>query len=304
MCLSTHLSVIVSVNPFAVSGIIISILSLLAFLVVNYDRIIIRYLSWRYTPEIEVGISLWENEFFESDPISITQLQPYDDDLMFGIGLSNAGQFDCEIDLNVAGSHMMKTPAEYFDAPEEFQSGYTVETVHHGSGGSPPKRYKFSTMTLRARSFTRSINFVLELNPEEIQVFRSTRVEITAEIQAEASQFPVPLLNRVLPDEIGTVGFGTVQREYEILGPHHDDVDMSKLGRSDEDTKEMKIEQPHGYMLDSEGRVVARFSGFNLGIRKVSDSVTEIEYVDDPSNFDRETHPKYEPDPIEPPWEE
>lgn len=292
------------VNLFAVGGIVISAISLLAFLIVNYDRIILRYLSYRYHPEIEIGISLGEDEFFESEPVSITQLNPYADDLMFGIGLANSGDFDCEIDLTVAVNHMMKTPIEYFDGPNQFKSGYTVETVFHGTGGKPPKRYNFSTTTLRGKSFQRSINFVLEMNPDEVKVFKSARVELIADVQADASVFSIPLLNQNFPENIGKVDLGTIERQYEILGPHHDEVDLSEFKKSQEDVTEIEIEHPHGYLLDSEGRVVSRFAGFSPGVHTVSDDVVEVEYVDDRTSLDREVHPEHKPDPPDPPWEE
>ena len=43
------------------------------------------------------------------------------------------------------------------------------------------------------------------------------------------------------------------------------------------------IQQPHGYLLDSEGRVVIRFGNWSLGERDVPDPVESIEYVDGPA---------------------
>lgn len=292
-----------SISPIAVGGIVISVLALLAFLFVNYDRIIIRYLSWRKSAGVDIGITLGDSNFVESDTIPCTELQPYDGQLMFGVLVSNSSKFDCEVDLTVAVSGLMKTIGEYFDAPDELTSGYTVETVHLGSSGKPPKRYNFSTFVLRSKSFQRSINFVLEMDPDEVKVFRSTRVELSADVYADASQFSIPVINWSFPDNIGKVGLGTVERQYEILGPHHDDVDMSDLEESDEDVKEINIQQPHGYLLDSEGRVVDRFAGFTPGVHKVSNEVVEVEYVDDRASLDREVHPEHKPDPPDPPWE-
>lgn len=302
-----------SVNPFAVAGIIVSVLALLAFLFVNFDRIITRYLSWRYTPDVDLGISLGKENFVESDSIPCTELQPYDDELMFGVAIANSGEVDVEVDLTVAVSSIIKSTGDYFDAPDKFDTGYTVEMVHHGFGRTPPKQYKFDTFSLPSKSYGRKINLILELNPEEVKVFRSSRVELSARFRAEASQFSIPLLNRDLPENI--VEFGAVQRDYEILGPHHDEVDMSDLEESDKDVKKITIDGPIiergdgskvciGYYEDDQGRVIDRFS-VPPGEYKVPKAVENIEYLN--SMAELSNHPineEYKSELPESPWEE
>lgn len=292
------------VDALTVIGVLLSIVAFLAFLVVNYDGIISRYLSWRHTPDIDLGISLGKENFVEDDSIPCTDLQPYDEGLMFEVAVANSGEIDAEMDLEIAVGPSMKTPTEYFDVRGESKTGYSVENTYHGLGGKPPKRYSFNSFSVPSNSYGRHINFVLDLNPEEVKVFKSSRVLLSGQIQAEASQFSVPLLGWNFPDKVGDVNLGSVQREYDILGPHHEDVDMSELEKEAEEVKEIEIEHPHGYLLDSEEKVIARFAGWSPGFHKVSGDVEQVEYVDGRDGLEREVHPDYKPEPLEPPWEE
>ncbi|QCW02786.1 hypothetical protein [Natrinema pallidum] len=304
-----------SVNPIVIGGLFLSAISLLAFLFVNYDRIISRYISWRHTPSVDLGITLGRENFVDSESIACTQLQLYDGKLMFGVAVANSDEFDVEIDLEVATGLFVNTPKEHFDAPDEFDTGYTVESVPHNFGGTPPKSYKFTTFSLPSKSYGRKLNFIIELDPEEVKVFWSSRVRITAKIRAEATQFSVPLLNRNLSENIGKVEFGTIQREYEILGPHHDDVDMSDIDKNSEDTKTITIDGPTvdrsdgstvciGYYEDNQGRVISRFA-LPPGEHSVTEKVDNIKYLDsmdDLSNYPVDD--AHKPEPPEPPWEE
>ena len=58
----------------------------------------------------------------------------------------------------------------------------------------------------------------------------------------------------------------------------------------------MNIEQPHGYLLDSDGRVVLRFAEWMIGDHNVPDVVETVEYVDGPSSHDKEVHADYKND--------
>ena len=53
------------------------------------------------------------------------------------------------------------------------------------------------------------------------------------------------------------------------------------------------IEQPHGYLLDGDGRVVLRFANWSIGEHNVPDSVESVEYVEGPSAHDRDVHEDY-----------
>ena len=59
----------------------------------------------------------------------------------------------------------------------------------------------------------------------------------------------------------------------------------------------MKIEQPHGYLLDGDDRVVLRFGNWDIGEHSVPDDVESVEYVDGPADHDREVHEDYRNDP-------
>lgn len=59
----------------------------------------------------------------------------------------------------------------------------------------------------------------------------------------------------------------------------------------------IKIDEPHGYLLDSDGRVVDRFGGWKVGVHEVTDAVKTVEYVDGPAAHSKEIHPDYRSDP-------
>ena len=58
----------------------------------------------------------------------------------------------------------------------------------------------------------------------------------------------------------------------------------------------MQIDQPHGYLLDEDGRVVLRFGNWAVGELQVPDNVENVEYVDGPNSHSREVHDDYKPD--------
>ena len=55
----------------------------------------------------------------------------------------------------------------------------------------------------------------------------------------------------------------------------------------------MTISQPHGYLLDNDGRVVVRFANWSIGNHQVPESVDSVEYVNGPSAHDRDAHEDY-----------
>ena len=62
-----------------------------------------------------------------------------------------------------------------------------------------------------------------------------------------------------------------------------------------EATMRIEIEQPHGYLLDGDGRVVDRFGNWTIGTHVVPDAVESVEYVGGASAHDREVHDDYQP---------
>jgi len=59
----------------------------------------------------------------------------------------------------------------------------------------------------------------------------------------------------------------------------------------------MLIEQPHGYLLDTDGRVVLRFGNWKTENHEVPDAVESVEYVDGPNAHSKDVHDDYKPDP-------
>lgn len=56
----------------------------------------------------------------------------------------------------------------------------------------------------------------------------------------------------------------------------------------------MKLDQPNGYFVDGEGRVVLRFSGWSLRQDHTTpDAVESVEYVDNPADLTREVDWRY-----------
>lgn len=283
----------------AVFALILSIIAFLFFILSNYDKLSKHYVTWRNHPTVTVGLSLGEEPFTEETTIPFTHLQPYDDDLMFGVAIRNSSDFEIEVDLEIGVNRLTKTPAEYYGATDQIGVPFNVNQ----SLDSPSRIYEFNPFTIPPGSYRRSINFILELDPDDVNVhvMRSSFVELKASISADVSQFTIPFTNRNFPKNIGKAEFTPAEATYEILGPHHEDVDLSDLvDRMEEDTREIEIEHPHGYLLDEEDKVVARFGDWNPGVHKVSLAVTDVEYVDGPAAHDKEVHPDYRPNPPDP----
>ena len=60
--------------------------------------------------------------------------------------------------------------------------------------------------------------------------------------------------------------------------------------------KNIEIEKPHGYLKDSEGKIVVRFGNWNVGSHQVPDVVNSVEYVDGPNSHDKQIHEDYQTD--------
>ena len=55
------------------------------------------------------------------------------------------------------------------------------------------------------------------------------------------------------------------------------------------------IQQPHGYLLDEDGKVIQRFGNWETGPRKVHAATVKIEYVDGPNVHEKTVNEKYKP---------
>jgi len=58
-------------------------------------------------------------------------------------------------------------------------------------------------------------------------------------------------------------------------------------------SKELSIDEPHGYLKDADGNVVMRFGNWNVGTHSVPDAVESVEYVDGPNAHTEPFHDDY-----------
>ena len=58
----------------------------------------------------------------------------------------------------------------------------------------------------------------------------------------------------------------------------------------------IEIENPHGYFLDSDEKVVMRFANYRIGEHEVPDVVEYVEYVDSPTSHEKSIHEDYKTD--------
>ena len=58
----------------------------------------------------------------------------------------------------------------------------------------------------------------------------------------------------------------------------------------------VKIEHPHGYLLDSDGHVILLFANWETAEHSVPDATASVEYVDGPAAHDRDIHDDYRDD--------
>lgn len=63
-------------------------------------------------------------------------------------------------------------------------------------------------------------------------------------------------------------------------------------------TQEIQIEQPHGFMQDSQGRICLRFGGWDTEqTHTVPDYVEDVKYVAGPAAHKQPLHPDYKNEP-------
>ena len=56
---------------------------------------------------------------------------------------------------------------------------------------------------------------------------------------------------------------------------------------------EIEIEEPNGYLIDADGKVVKRFGNWSVRTYQLPDVVEDVEYVDTPSSHERPVDDKY-----------
>ncbi len=119
-------------------------------------------------------------------------------------------------------------------------------------------------------------NFEIQMNEEG--TYRSFRLRAIVNVTMDASEFTIPFTDWHLPKNIGAVEFPSIEREWEIQGPDHDEIDPMTVERYRTlETKKVDPEHRH-WVAVKNGTPVAKFD---------TDSTTEIpascgiEYVDD-----------------------
>jgi len=55
----------------------------------------------------------------------------------------------------------------------------------------------------------------------------------------------------------------------------------------------MIIEQPHGYLLDDDGRVVIRFANWQVGDHAVPEHIVDVDYVGGSNAHTKNVHSDY-----------
>lgn len=58
-------------------------------------------------------------------------------------------------------------------------------------------------------------------------------------------------------------------------------------------TNTIEITEPHGYLRDSDGKVVIKFGNWNTGIHNVPDNVVSVDYVPGPAAHTEDVADKY-----------
>ena len=56
---------------------------------------------------------------------------------------------------------------------------------------------------------------------------------------------------------------------------------------------QVEIEQPHGYLMDGDEKVIQRFGNWETGKRKVHPATESVEYVAGPAVHDKPVHEDY-----------
>jgi hypothetical protein len=210
--------------PVSEIALVVSVVSFLFFILSNYDKLSKHYVAWKYNPSIRIGIRLpnKEQRFEQREKIPYTDLAPFDEELMFVLAIGNSGDFDVELDLTVNVSGPIATAHEYYGASDKIETPFELRrTLDH-----PSKEYDYGTYSCRRGSYTNKEQFLLVLDPEDVNigVLRSVTVEIDAEVHADVSEFTIPGATINFPRNIGHTRFAPVHTEYEILGPDHPDL--------------------------------------------------------------------------------
>lgn len=99
-------------------------------------------------------------------------------------------------------------------ARDDVEGGY--ETIRKGD----VTEYVFRESTVSSEQpYWFDPSFEVQMPPEG--TYREFEVEAELDVSVDASEFEVPLLGTDLPDTIGEVEYGPIQRRWTIIGPDH-----------------------------------------------------------------------------------
>lgn len=119
-------------------------------------------------------------------------------------------------------------------------------------------------------------SFEIQMNKDG--TYRRLRLSGDVDVTINASEFNIPVLGWTIPKNVGDVEFPQIRREWKVLGPDHDDVDLDVAERYDTvEAKKFEPEQRQ-WVAVKDGTPVAKFDSNSTRRIPVS---CDVEYVDD-----------------------
>jgi len=119
-------------------------------------------------------------------------------------------------------------------------------------------------------------SFEIQMNKDG--TYREFRLSGEVDVTINASEFSIPVLGFQIPENVGKIEYPAIRREWMILGPDHDDVDLDVAERYDTlETKKVEPEQRQ-WVAVKDGTPVAKFAVNSTSEIPVS---CNIEHVDD-----------------------
>ncbi|MDR5657850.1 hypothetical protein RH831_11775 [Halodesulfurarchaeum sp. HSR-GB] len=148
----------------------------------------------------------------------------------------------------------------------------------------PDKVYEFPRSEIsNVEPYWAQANFEIQMN--EKGTYRVFRLSGEVDYTINASEFSIPIIGWQFPEIVGDIEFPPIRREWEILGPDHDEVDLEVAERYDTlETKKVEPEQRQ-WVAVKDGTPVAKFDVNSTTEIPVS---CDVEYVDDLDTVERD----------------